>query len=558
MSGERMRTGGQILADQLRLHGVDLVFGVPGESYLALLDGLIAHEDAIRFIACRHEGGAANMAEAHGKLTGRPGICMVTRGPGASHAAVGLHTARQDSTPLILFVGQVERAVRGREAFQEVDYRRMFGDAAKWIAEIDDAARIPEFVQRAFATATAGRPGPVVLALPEDMLVDAVDVADSPPVPAAQGYPSPDAMAELRRLLESARRPLAIVGGGTWNAQAREDFEAFARAWNLPVVASYRCQDYVDNRHPNYAGHASFGLSATLAAAIREADLLIAAGPRLGEITTSGYTLVTPPLPGPALVHVHPDPEELHSVYRASLGVVAGLPQFARAAAGLAPTATPPWADWSSRLRRAYLDGLEDGRSTGAVDMRAIVAHLRSVLPDDAIVANGAGNYAIWIHRYFPFHGWRTQLAPTSGAMGYGVPAGVAAALAHPDRTVVSVSGDGCFLMCGQELATALQYGARTIFLVINNGLYGTIRMHQERHYPGRTIGTDLVNPDFAAYARAFGAHGEVVTETAQFADAFTRARAAGRAALIEIRIDPENIAPNQTLSGVRAASRQN
>jgi len=554
MSGA-MRSGGQVLADQLRLHGVELVFGVPGESYLALLDGLHAHDGAIRFIACRHEGGAANMAEAHGKLTGRPGICMVTRGPGASHAAVGLHTARQDSTPLILFVGQVERAVRDREAFQEVDYRRMFGDAAKWVAEIDDAARIPEYVQRAFATATAGRPGPVVLALPEDMLTDLVDAADSPPVRPAQGHPGQDDMAELGRLLAGAKRPLAIVGGGTWNAQAREGFEAFAASWNLPVVASYRCQDYIDNRHPNYAGHASFGLSPTLAAAIREADLLIAAGPRLGEITTSGYTLVSPPLPGPTLVHVHPDPEELHSVYRAALGIVSGMAQFARAAAALKPATAPVWEDWSARLRRAYLDGLQDGRSVGAVDMRAIVGHLRSVLPDDAIIANGAGNYAIWIHRYFPFHQWRTQLAPTSGAMGYGVPAGVAAALAHPDRTVVSVSGDGCFLMCGQELATALQYGAKPIFLVVNNGLYGTIRMHQERHYPGRPIGTDLVNPDFAAYARAFGAHGEVVTETAQFADAFARARNAGRAALIEIRIDPENIAPNQTLSGVRAAA---
>jgi acetolactate synthase-1/2/3 large subunit len=547
-----LRSGGQILVDQLAIHGVDLVFGVPGESYIAVLDALYDHAERIRFITCRHEAGAANMAEAYGKLTGRPGICMVTRGPGAAHAAIGLHTGFQDSTPMILFIGQVDRDMREREAFQEIDYRRMYGQMAKWVAEIDHAERIPEFLNRAFALATSGRPGPVVLALPEDMLRDEVLAADARPYRPVQAHPGPEQMAEFRDRLAAAERPFMIVGGGTWSAEAKADIEAFATAWDLPVGASFRCQDYVSNELPIYAGDVGIGINPKLAERVRSADLLIAAGPRLGEMTTSGYTLVDIPVPRQTLIHVHPGAEELNRVYQPALAINAGLGSFAAVARALAPPAAVPWSARTRTARAEYEANQQVQPPPGAVDMIAIMRHLRKVLPDDAIVTNGAGNYATWVHRFFRFRDWRTQLAPTSGAMGYGVPAAVAASILYPDRQVLSVNGDGCFLMCGQELATALQHRAKPIFLVVNNGMYGTIRMHQERRYPTRVSGTDLTNPDFAAYARAFGAHGEIVERTEQFAAAFERARKSGVAALIEVRLDPEAITPKQSLTEIR------
>jgi acetolactate synthase I/II/III large subunit len=546
------RSGGQVLVDQLKLHGVELVFGVPGESYIAVLDALYDVRDQLRFITCRHEASAANMAEAYGKLTGRPGICMVTRGPGACHAAIGLHTGLQDSTPMILFIGQVERGMREREAFQEVEFRQMFGPLAKWVAEIDQAERIPEFVARAFATATSGRPGPVVLALPEDMLADQVRVGDARPYHPVQAQPGGDQMVAFRTLLAAAERPFMIVGGGTWSAAAKADLEAFAGCWSLPVGVSFRCQDYVSNELPIYAGDVGIGINPKLAERVRRADLLIAAGPRLGEITTSGYTLLEVPVPKQRLVHIHPGVDELNRVYQPVLAINAGLTQFAAALRSLAPPSTTPWAAETRAARAEYEANQVLPSPPGPLDMIEIMRALRRALPDDAIVTNGAGNYATWVHRFFRFRHWRTQLAPTSGAMGYGVPSAIAASILYPGRTVISVNGDGCFLMAGQELATAMQYQARPIFLVVNNGMYGTIRMHQERRYPARISGTDLINPDFAAYARAFGAHGETVARTAEFLPAFQRALASGRAALIELRLDPEAITPKQSLSEIR------
>jgi acetolactate synthase I/II/III large subunit len=555
MTETPQRTGGEILVDQLKLHGVDLAFGVPGESYLAVLDALHDARDQIKFVICRHEAGAANMAEAYGKLTGRPGICMVTRGPGASHAAIGLHTAFQDSSPMILLIGQVGRDMREREAFQEVDYRRMFGQMAKWVAEIDDAERIPEFMNHAFALATSGRPGPVVLALPEDMLTSLAATGDAKPYKAVQAHPGADDMAEFREWLARAERPLLVVGGGTWNAEAKRDIEAFAAAWKLPTAVSFRCQDYVDNNASFYAGDVGIGIAPKLAERVRNADLLIACGPRLGEMTTSGYTLLDVPVPKQTLIHIHPGSEELNRVYQPALAINAGLAHFAAAAVKLEPPATLPWGDAAAVAHADYLANQQSPPPPGPLDMVQVVAHMQEVLPPDAILTNGAGNYTVWFHRFYRFSTWRTQLAPTSGAMGYGVPSAVAAAILHPDRTVVSINGDGCFLMNGQEIATAMQYGAKPIFLVINNGMYGTIRMHQERHYPERVSGTELHNPDFAAYARSFGAYGETVTTTEQFAPAFERALKAGRAALLELQLDPEALTPRQSLSQIRAAA---
>jgi acetolactate synthase-1/2/3 large subunit len=554
MAEARQRTGGEILVDQLKIHGVDLAFGVPGESYLAVLDALHDAQDRIKFVICRHEAGAANMAEAYGKLTGKPGICMVTRGPGASHAAIGLHTAFQDSSPMILLIGQVGRDMREREAFQEVDYRRMFGQMAKWVAEIDDAARIPEFMNHAFALATSGRPGPVVLALPEDMLTSLATTTDAKPYKPVQAHPGPADLAEFRDRLAKAERPLLIVGGGTWNEDAKRDIEAFATAWKLPTAVSFRCQDYVDNTLPIYAGDVGIGINGKLAERVRNADLLIACGPRLGEMTTSGYTLIDVPVPKQTLIHIHPGAEELNRVYQPTLAINAGLANFAAAAAQLVPPATIPWGDAAATAHEDYLANQKSPPPPGPLDMVAVVEHLRDVLPADAILTNGAGNYTVWFHRFYRFSKWRTQLAPTSGAMGYGVPSAVAAAILHPDRIVLSLNGDGCFLMNGQEIATAMQYGAKPIFLVINNGMYGTIRMHQERNYPARVSGTELHNPDFAAYARSFGAYGEIVTTTEEFSPAFDRALKAGRAALLELRLDPEALTPRQSLSQIRAA----
>ena len=545
-----MRSGGRVLVDQLELHGVDLAFGVPGESYLAVLDAL--HDSPIRYVICRHEGGAANMADAYGKLTGRPGICMVTRGPGATHASCGVHTAFQDSTPLILLVGQVARGMMGREAFQEIDYRQMFGPLAKWVAQIDEVERIPELVSRAFHVATSGRPGPVVLALPEDMLVEEVDVADAVRYTPVQAHPGADDLARARTLLQGATKPLVIVGGAPWTARAGSDLLVFCEVNELPVAASFRCQDYVDNASPVYAGHLTLGGDPRLAARVRDADVLLVVGARLGEITTLGYTLVEAPRPAQTLIHVHSGAEELGRVYEPELAIVSGLEAFATALANLEPLDSTVWHGESARAYADYVDSLRPTPQPGELDMGDVMAHLRERLPTDTIVTNGAGNFSVWAHRFWEFRGFRSQLAPTSGAMGYGVPAAVAAKLVEPERVVVAFAGDGDFLMASQELATAVQYGTPIVVLVIDNGMYGTIRMHQERHYPGRVSGTELRNPDFAALAQAYSAFGERVERTADFPDALERALTAGRPALLHLVVDPEAITPRQTLSEIR------
>jgi len=551
----RRRSGGQILIDQLKIHGVDMAFGVPGESYLAALDALFEARNQIRFFICRQEGGACNMAEAYGKLTGRPGICFVTRGPGATNASIGLHTALQDSTPLILLIGQVARDQTEREAFQEIDYRRMFAPVTKWVAEIEDARRIPELVSQAFHRATSGRPGPVALALPEDMLTDLVEVADAGPYHAVQANPGAEDMARLRQLLAGAKQPLVIFGGGGWSANACADIAAFAEANNLPITNSFRCQDLMDNRHPNYAGDVGIGINPKLAERVRQADVLLVIGARLGEMTTSGYTLIDIPRPRQTLVHVHAGVEELGRVYQPALAINSGMPQFAAAARALAPVDATAWREATKAAHADYLAYGKAPQSPGPVQLGEVVGYLSEHLPRDAILTNGAGNYATWLHRFYSYGSFRTQLAPTSGAMGYGVPAAVAAKAVYPERVVISWNGDGCFMMNGQELATAVQYKLPVIFVVVNNGMYGTIRMHQERNYPERVLGTELVNPDFAALARAYGAHGELIEKTEEFGPALERALGAGKPTLLEIRIDPEALTIRQSLSQIRAAA---
>jgi acetolactate synthase I/II/III large subunit len=557
MSESNLSNGGRILVDQLVAEGVDRIFGVPGESYLAVLDALYDTPE-ITYHLCRQEGGAAMMADAYGKLTGRPGICFVTRGPGATSASAGVHVAFQDSTPMILFIGQVGRGMTEREAFQEIDYRRMYGQMAKWVAEIDDARRIPEMVSHAFHAATSGRPGPVVLALPEDMLSTPVPAPLlARPYHASAGYPDPALMDDLRHRLERARRPLVIVGGGGWSAEAKTDLEAFAAAARLPVAASFRCQDYFDNEHPCYAGHVGIGIDPKLAARVRDTDLLILLGSRFGEMTSGGYSLMKIPNPEQPLVHVYPDPEELGRVYRPDLAIQAGSAAFARAARALADggslTDGGAWGDWTAAAHADYLAYNVPTEIPGRLQLGRMVAWLAETLPPEAILTNGAGNYTGWLHRFYRFRRFRSSLCPTSGSMGYGLPAAVAAKAVHPDRPVICFAGDGCFMMHGQELATAVQYGLAIIVIVVNNASLGTIRMHQENHYPGRVSATDLVNPDFAALARAYGAHGEVVEDDADFAAAFERARSAGKPALIELRLDAEAITPSATLSGLRA-----
>jgi acetolactate synthase-1/2/3 large subunit len=549
------RSGAQVLIDQLRIHGADTIFGVPGESYLAALDALYAQRNSLRYVICRQEGGAANMAEAYGKLTGKPGICFVTRGPGATNASIGLHTGFQDSTPMILLVGQVARDQAEREAFQEIDYRRMFGQMAKWVVQIEDARRIPELVSQAFHRALNGRPGPVVLALPEDMLTDEVEVADAGPYKIARGAPSAEDMARLREMLDASRQPMVILGGGGWSAEACADIRAFIEASGLPVTTAFRNQDLLDNRHPNFVGDLGVGASPPLAERIKACDLIVAVGPRLGEATTAGYTLFDIPVPRQKLVHVHAGAEELGRVFQATLPINSGMANFARAARAMKPVDGSRWKAHVEAGRAAYLKNIEPNQQPGAVNMTEVIAWLNKRLPDDVIVTNGAGNYAAFLHRFFQYRGFRTQLAPTSGAMGYGVPAAVAAKIARPDRMVVSFAGDGCFLMNGQEFATAVQHGANVVIVVVDNGMYGTIRMHQEREYPTRVHGTELRNPDFAAYARAFGGHGETVEKTADFQPAFERAVAAGKPAIIHVKTDPEALTSRVTLSKLREQS---
>jgi len=546
-----MRSGGHILIDQLALHGADTVFGVPGESFLAALDGMYQNQ-RVRFVNSRHEGGAAMMADAYGKLTGKPGIAFATRGPGATNASAGVHVAFQDSTPMILLLGQVGRDMMEREAFQEIDYRQMFGPMTKWVAQIDDARRIPEFISRAFYTATSGRPGPVVLALPEDMLTDEVDVPDAQPYKPQTVAPGAENLQRFEALLTAARKPLLIVGGGGWSDKARRDLEAFATAHEVPVAVSFRCQDYFDNLHASYAGHVGIGISPKFAERIRDSDLIIALGARLGEITTSGYSLFDIPQPKQPLVHVYPDPEEIGRVYAPTLGIISGSAAFAAAISKLQPKHQPR----GEELKAAHADYLafnEPTRSPGDVQMSRIVRDLSERLPEDTIVCNGAGNYAVWVHRFWRYRQFRTELAPTSGSMGYGLPAAVAAKHQHPNRTVIAFAGDGCFQMTGNEFMTAVENRLPIIVVVCNNGMYGTIRMHQERHYPGRVSGTNLANPDFAALARACGGFGARVDRTEDFAKAFDEAVASRLPAIIELTISPEALTPAASLSETRA-----
>ena len=552
----KTRQGGRILADALAGHGVRTAFGVPGESFLPVLDGLHDVRDKLQFVICRQEGGASYMAEAWAKLTGEPGVLFVTRGPGATNGAVGVHTAYQDSTPMVVFVGQVGNDFVEREAFQEIDYRRMYGPLTKWVAQIDRAERIPEYVSHAFHTATAGRPGPVLLALPEDMLFSEAAVADAPRFRAPRAAPSPADMQELERLLALAKRPFVLLGGGGWTKRAADSLRAWAEASGIAVGCAFRCQDYFDNRHPNYAGDVGIGINPKLAQRVKDADLLLVIGARLGEMTTGGYTLLEVPVPKQKLVHVHSGAEELGRVYQATLPINSNYEEFVLA---LPKLKTPLWKEQTESAHNEYLAWNKPVPMPGALHYGEVIAWLSQNLPEDAIVTNGAGNFASWLHRHFQYRGWqsgwRTQLGPTSGSMGYSVPAAVAAKIAAPGRTVVAIAGDGEFLMNGQEFATAMQYGAAIIVLVVNNGMYGKIRMHQEREYPGRVSGTELANPDFAAYARAFGGHGETVERSADFVPAFQRAVASGKPAILELRIDPEAITPSATLSGLRAAA---
>ncbi|MEW6688220.1 MAG: thiamine pyrophosphate-binding protein [Pseudomonadota bacterium] len=552
----KTRHGGQILADALAGHGVRAAFGVPGESFLPVLDGLHDLRERLRFVICRQEGGASYMADAWAKLTGEPGVLFVTRGPGATNGSVGVHTAMQGSTPMLVFVGQVGTEMLEREALQEIDYRRMYAPLTKWAGQIDRVERIPEYVSHAFHAATSGRPGPVLLALPEDMLYAQAAVADAPRYRTPRAAPSSADMAELERLLAAAARPLLIAGGGGWSPKARDALRAWAEGCGLPVACSFRRQDHFDNRSPCYAGEVGIGIDPKLAQRVKDADLLLVVGARLGEVTTSGYTLLEVPAPRQKLVHVHPGPEELGRVYHAALPINSGYEEFVLAL-GSIRIRNPSWKTLTESAHADYLEWSKPRPMPGAVQLGEIVHWLSENLPEDAVVANGAGNFAVWLHRHFRFKAHATQLAPTSGSMGYGVPAAVAAAIAAPRRTVLGWTGDGDFLMTGQELATAAQYGAAPVIVVVNNGMYGTIRMHQEREFPARVSGTELRNPDFAAFARAFGGHGEIVERTADFAPAFGRARASGKAAVIELRIDPEAITPATTLSAIREKAKK-
>jgi acetolactate synthase-1/2/3 large subunit len=559
------RLAGHALVEALVAQGVDTVFGVPGESFLAVLDGMHEHRDRIRFIGCRQEGGAAFMADAQGKLTGRPGICIVTRGPGATNAAIGLHTAFQDSTPMILFVGQVAADQRDREAFQEVDYRQMFGPGtlgmAKWVGEVQSADRLPEYVARAFHTAMQGRPGPVVLALPEDMLAATTTAPVLPRVEPAQAWPAPGALRALRERLLAAQRPFMIVCGSGWDAASCSALQRFAENWQLPVGCAFRFQDGFDNRHPLYAGDVGIGINPRLAQRLREADLVLAVGPRLGEMTTGAYTLLQAPRPAQALVHVHAGAEELGRVYAADLLLQSSMACAGKALETLSAPAHLPWRAWADAAHADY-EANHEAPAVEPLDLAQVVKTMQRLAPADALYTNGAGNYSGWLHRYCRYHGLqhhgRTQLAPTSGAMGYGLPAAVAAALLQPERTAINLAGDGDLLMTSQEMATATAHGARRLIsVVVDNGSYGTIRMHQEREYPGRVSGTDLYNPDFAALARAYGWAAERVDTTAAFEPAFAQALARQQPTLLHLKLDVNVITTRTSLQAIRTQAQQ-
>jgi len=550
LSTSQARSGGQILVDQLVLHGTDVIFGVPGESYLAVLDAL--YDAPIRFVNARHEAGAANMAEADGKLTGRPGVCFLTRGPGATHGSIGLHTALQDSTPMLFLVGQVPRGELGREALQEVDYRAAFAPLSKWAEEVIDPERIPELVRRAFQVATSGRPGPVVLSLPEDVLAQEAVAADAVPFSPAVAGPDPAALAAVRDLLAGAQRPLVIAGGGGWSAQAARAAQAFVEASGLPLACAFRCHDFIDNRSPSYAGHLSLPKEPGLARRVREADVLLVVGDRLGDVTSGGYTLLEPPNPRQTLIHVYPDPHEIGRVFAPALTVVSGSEAFFSQIERLDGSR---WAQHTADAHAEWLAWSAPPESGYRLDLGVAVAALAQRLDGEAIVVSDSGNFNCWVSRYLPLHGYRSQLMPESGAMGYGVPAAIAAKLRHPQRPVVCFIGDGGMQMCGLELATAAQEGLAIVVIVSANGMYGTIRAHQERHYPGRVFATRLENPDFVGIAHACGAHGEAVHDNGEFLPALERALACGGPALLELHVDPEAIFPGETISGIRAAA---
>ncbi|WP_088307508.1 thiamine pyrophosphate-binding protein [Novosphingobium sp. B 225] len=547
--------GGRLLVDCLIEQGCDRIFTVPGESFLAVLDAL--HDSPrVQSVVCRQEGGAAFMACADGAMTGKPGVCFVTRGPGATNASIGVHIAMQDSQPMILFIGDVDRGMRDREGFQEVDFQAMFAPLCKWAARIDDAARIPEYIARAWSTATAGRPGPVVLALPEDMLLD--EVTGQYPRPAVHRpaqVPCPDAMHAMMDLIADAAAPIAIIGGAGWHAKAREHFTEFAERIGLPVAGAFRRQDAIANSSKVWAGNLGYGPNPKLVERIKLADLVLVVGARLGEATTDSYTLVTPEHPGQTLIHIHPDPAELGRVYRTDLSICADMAEFAEAAALWDDDVVPfdagdeahlEWLDWSTPRPGPY-----------SLDMASCVAAMRAALPDDSIICNGAGNFSGWWHRYWHYNGFPSQLAPTNGSMGYGVPAAVAAALRHPERTVVALAGDGDFLMNGQELATAMQYGCDLLVVLVDNGSYGTIRMHQEREFPERVSATTLANPDFAALARAYGGWAQRIETTAEFESALAEAQDRKGLRLLHLVIDVEQLsAGGATVSGLRAKAK--
>ena len=547
------RTAGRALVSSLLAHGVERVFCVPGESYLEVLDALKDADHQIELIVAKHEGAAANMAEADGKLTGRPGICMVTRGPGATHASIGLHIAQQDSTPLVLFVGQIARAHRGREAFQEVDYAQFFGDMAKLVIEIDDADRVPELVAKAFNVAVSGRPGPVVVSLPEDMLIDLTTAPDCPPLTLHEAEVGAPAREQIAAALAQSQRPLVIVGGSNWSSQACEQLREFAQRWSLPVACSFRRQDVLDNENEHYVGHMSLGMSPALKDLVRQADLILAIGTRLGDVTTDAYTLIDLPNPQQQLIHFHASPQELGRVFRPALGVAVHPNAALRALATLTPPAHVPWRARTTQARSAFVaftSRREDGAAPQGVDLTEVMLHLRDALPEDSILTNGAGNYSVWLHRFYRYRRPRTELATTNGSMGYGLPAAIAAALrVKGSRQVVCVAGDGCFMMYPQELATAAEFGARLTVLIVNNGMYGTIRMHQERDYPGRISGTRLKGPDYTALATACGAHAERVHQTSDFPAAWARAQAHTGVSVIELITDPLQITPDKRLT---------
>ena len=544
MTKDNKKIGGHLLADQLSVNGVDTIFCVPGESYLGLMDGLYNHKEKIKLITTRHESGAANMADAYAKLTNKPGICLVSRGPGATNASNGIHTAFQDSTPLILLIGQVSRSEREREAQQEIDYKEMFKPMAKYIAEINDADRIPEFINKAFYISQSGRPGPVVLSLPEDMLIDETLSQTTPPPNIFQSSPSKSAMDNFYENLKKAKKPIIIAGGNTWTKQAVKNLTKFVDDNSIPVLTSYRAQDRFDNRNENYIGHSSYAIPKETRKRIMESDFILALGARLGEVTTQGYSTLKVPDPDQYLVHVHPGINEIGSVYCPDIGIPSGMQEFALALSSLPKIENPPWLKWCKSARKEYLNFIKPTTMSGSLNLSEVMAYLNETLEDDDIVIVGSGNNSQWVHRFYQYRDLGSQIVTTGGSMGYAVPAAIAAKLVYPKKTVISFNGDGCFMMLGQEIINAVENKLNPIFIIINNKKLGTIRMHQERNFPKRTIGTDILNPDFVALANAYGLDACSVTKTEEFANIFEKAKMNQNATLIELIIEPNVLGP--------------